>query len=113
SGATARLVQGVVHVEVDEPLTLAGQCVEVYTIWRRASGQAPDGSSRARSLRRFVGRRQELVTLRLLLDQVEAGRGHAVGIVGEPGIGKSRLLDEFRRRMAERAVTYVEGRCLS
>src|SRR5262249_41684871 len=44
---------------------------------------------------------------------VEEGRGQAIGIVGEPGVGKSRLLLEFRHRLASRRVTYLEGRCLS
>ena len=41
-----------------------------------------------------------------------AGRGQVVFVVGEPGIGKSRLLYEFRRRVADRA-TWLEGHCLS
>jgi class 3 adenylate cyclase/DNA-binding winged helix-turn-helix (wHTH) protein/tetratricopeptide (TPR) repeat protein len=113
SAATARMVQRVVHVEASQQLSLAGQPVDVYTILRRAPGQAPGVPSPSRSVRQFVGRRQELATLRLLLEQVVSGRGHVVGIVGEPGIGKSRLLDEFRRRMAGRSVPYLEGRCLS
>ena len=47
------------------------------------------------------------------LRQVENGHGQAVGLVGEPGIGKSRLLAEFRRQVADGRVTWVEGRCLS
>ena len=55
----------------------------------------------------------EAAALRNLLDQVKAGRGGAVGILGEPGIGKSRIVDEVRRRLAPGSVTWVEGRCLS
>jgi predicted ATPase len=47
------------------------------------------------------------------LRQVESGHGQAVGLVGEPGIGKSRLLAEFRRQVTDGRVTWVEGRCLS
>jgi predicted ATPase len=47
------------------------------------------------------------------LRQVENGHGQAVGLVGEPGIGKSRLLAEFRRQVTDGRVTWVEGRCLS
>jgi putative protein kinase ArgK-like GTPase of G3E family len=43
----------------------------------------------------FVGRRRELATLRALLAQVEEGRGQVVGMIGEPGVGKSRLCYEF------------------
>ena len=44
----------------------------------------------------FLGRARELATLEAALAQVESGRGQVVGIVGEPGIGKSRLLAEWR-----------------
>jgi tetratricopeptide (TPR) repeat protein len=42
-----------------------------------------------------------------------AGQGQAVGLVGEPGMGKTRLLAEFCRRVPEDQVTVYEGRCLS
>ena len=47
------------------------------------------------------------------LEQAENGRAQAVGLVGEPGIGKSRLLAEFRRQLGDGRVAWVEGRCLS
>ena len=59
----------------------------------------------------FRGTTAELTTLRALLAQVHTGRGQVVGIVGEPGIGKSRLLAEWRQRLADRALTSLEGRC--
>lgn len=52
-------------------------------------------------------------TVRALLTHVEEGRGQVVGIVGEPGIGKSRLLYEFRQHVAGRSLTYLTGRCLA
>ena len=45
----------------------------------------------------FVGRDQELATLRERVRQAEGGRGQVVGVFGEPGMGKSRLCDEFVR----------------
>jgi DNA-binding NtrC family response regulator/tetratricopeptide (TPR) repeat protein len=60
----------------------------------------------------FVGRDAELGLLRERLDQARAGHGQLVSIVGEPGIGKSRLLREFRRRVREGA-TWMEGHALS
>jgi tetratricopeptide (TPR) repeat protein len=66
-----------------------------------------------RPLSRFVGRERELATLEEVFAQVEAGHGQVVGIVAEAGGGKSRLLYEFRQRVAETRVTYLEGRCLS
>ena len=48
-------------------------------------------------LSRFVGRAHEMATLQALELQVEQGRGQVVGLVGEPGVGKSRLCYEFMR----------------
>jgi len=61
----------------------------------------------------FVGRRQELELLGSRLASARAGRSQIVGVVGEAGIGKSRLLYEFRQALRGEAVTYVEGHCLS
>ena len=41
------------------------------------------------------------------------GQGQVLGIAGEPGIGKSRLLYEFRQSLGEQPVTYTEGHCLA
>jgi predicted ATPase len=51
--------------------------------------------------------------LQELLVQAEAGRGQVVAMVGEPGMGKSRLLYEFRQRLTGRHVRYLQGGCLS
>jgi class 3 adenylate cyclase/tetratricopeptide (TPR) repeat protein len=61
----------------------------------------------------FVNRESELAILNNFLRQVESGCSQAIGVVGEPGIGKSRLLAEFRRQIADGRITWVEGRCLS
>ena len=61
----------------------------------------------------FVNRESELAILNNFLRQVENGHGQVVGLVGEPGIGKSRVLAEFRRQVADERANWVEGRCLS
>src|SRR6202043_1559880 len=61
----------------------------------------------------FVDRHSDMGRLHKFLQQVERGKRQAVGIVGEPGIGKSRLLAEFRRQLAGNRVTWIEGRCVS
>src|SRR5919199_2478724 len=66
-----------------------------------------------RVLSRFIGRDEALAALRGPLAKVEAGHGQVVGMVGEPGIGKSRLLYEFRHSLGAKRLTYLEGRCLS
>jgi DNA-binding winged helix-turn-helix (wHTH) protein/class 3 adenylate cyclase/tetratricopeptide (TPR) repeat protein len=66
-----------------------------------------------RVLHRFVGRQHALTMLQTLWTQVERGRGQVVRVVGHPGIGKSRLLYEFRQRLSTTRVTYLYGRCVS
>jgi transcriptional regulator with AAA-type ATPase domain/tetratricopeptide (TPR) repeat protein len=61
----------------------------------------------------FLGRERELATLRAVLAQVESGRGQVVGIVGEPGMGKSRLLEEWRQHLSAHGVASLVGDCLS
>jgi predicted ATPase len=63
--------------------------------------------------RPFLGRAREVAALHAMLTQVKAGQGQVVGIVGEPGMGKSRLLAEWRLDLAIHEVTYLEGHCWS
>ncbi|MBI3796867.1 MAG: AAA family ATPase [Deltaproteobacteria bacterium] len=51
--------------------------------------------SARRGLTRFVGRQRELEQLKIALEQAKAGHGQIVGVMGEPGLGKSRLFYEF------------------
>jgi class 3 adenylate cyclase/tetratricopeptide (TPR) repeat protein len=68
-----------------------------------------------RGLTPLVGRERELATLRERFREVKAGRGQVVGIAGDAGLGKSRLVLEFRRALAQAgdAVTWLEGHCIS
>jgi hypothetical protein len=65
--------------------------------------------------RRSVAREPELATLMDLFNRARDGRGQVVFVAGEAGIGKSRLLVEFRRRLAaaREPITWLEGRCIS
>jgi class 3 adenylate cyclase/tetratricopeptide (TPR) repeat protein len=60
----------------------------------------------------FTGRDRELAELERLLEVAAGGEGQVVGLVGDPGLGKSRLALEFRRRAGDDTAT-LEGRCLS
>jgi predicted ATPase len=51
--------------------------------------------------------------LRALFERAESGQGQVVGLIGEPGVGKSRLVYEFRESLTRPLVTYLEGHCLS
>jgi tetratricopeptide (TPR) repeat protein len=63
--------------------------------------------------RPLLGRAHELTALHEMLTQVEVGWGQVVGIVGEPGMGKSRHLTEWRQSLTAQEVTYLEGHCWS
>jgi tetratricopeptide (TPR) repeat protein len=108
-------VRGYVELETLGPVALRGvrEPVPVSRILGPGRRRAPLGEAGTVPLTPFVGRDRELAALLDLLARAEDGQGQAAGIVGEPGVGKSRLLLELRRRVAGRDVAYLEGRCLS
>ena len=67
--------------------------------------------SRARGFTRFVGRGHEMKTLSTVLDHALEGRGQVVGVVGEAGVGKSRLCLEFVEISQARGVPVYEAHC--
>ena len=66
-----------------------------------------------RGLTPFVGREQELAAMERAFALAKDGHGQTVFLVGEAGMGKSRLLLEFRRRVQGETVTWLEGPCIS
>jgi tetratricopeptide (TPR) repeat protein len=87
--------------------------LKVYQVIAPSSRRTRFDVSAERGLTPFVGRQREL---ELLLDGFERsreGRGQAISIISEAGIGKSRLLYEFRKAVTNEDVTFLEGRCLS
>jgi tetratricopeptide (TPR) repeat protein len=78
-----------------------------------AGRRARSGISVASDESRFVGRERELGLLRESFDAADGRSGQVVFVVGEAGMGKSRLLAEFRRRLGETPHLWLEGRCAS
>lgn len=115
SESTERLVRGYVRLDEIGPMSLRGkrEPITVYRLLGPGRRRSPLEGVPARALSRFVGRERQLGVLREVFAQAEEGEGQLVGVVGEPGIGKSRLLYEFRQTLTARMVTYLEGRCLS
>ena len=115
SPQVARLLTGWCVLEESEgPAAASGPgSVGTYRVLGVVPRRSPLAGLGARPLSPFVGRGRELATLHALLTQVESGRGQVVGVVGEPGVGKSRLLDEFRQGLTAQWVTYLEARCLA
>jgi len=115
SEATYQLAQSYAQVEPVGPLILKGKAdpISAYRLLEVSQMRAALRPSTAARRTTFVDRQSDLAILNNFLRQVESGHRQAVGIVGEPGIGKSRLLSEFRRQLASDRVTWIEGRCVS
>ena len=98
------------------PVPMAGEATPVptYTVFGRRGRRQPlirRGQMWVRTP--FLGRPRELATLRALWRQAQEVRGQVVGVVGEPGIGKSRLVYECRRCLGGRSVTSLTSSCRS
>jgi len=115
SETTSHLIREHVHLEALGAVYVKGKTapVSMYRIVSHYFQGSLLTLFTGRSLSRFVGRERELAILHELLALTERGEGQAVGIVGEAGVGKSRLIYEFRQRLAGKRVTYLEGHCLS
>jgi class 3 adenylate cyclase/tetratricopeptide (TPR) repeat protein len=115
SESTRRFVQGYIQLEPLPPVDVKGKAEPVtpYKVVGTRPRRATLVDRGERTLGQFAGRERELVVLGELVQQVEAGEGQVVGIVAEAGGGKSRLLFEFRQRLQDRRVTYLEAGCLS
>jgi len=83
--------------------------------WRvvGVSASPDDAAFREENLSPFVGRGRELAVLDELRAEADAGRGQVVGIAGEAGAGKSRLVYEFRKTLQAHRGSYLRGECLS
>jgi class 3 adenylate cyclase/tetratricopeptide (TPR) repeat protein len=87
--------------------------VRVYRVIAPSTRRTRFDVSADRGLTPFVGRERELDLLLDGFDRFKAGRGQAFSIIAEAGLGKSRLLYEFRKAVTSEDVMFLEGRCLS
>jgi class 3 adenylate cyclase/tetratricopeptide (TPR) repeat protein len=115
SEEASRLLQGSARLEPVGPLQVKGkeapvQAYRLLSIGILQSEQAVLGGM-ARSP--FAGRQREMATLEELRERAAEGEGQVVGIAAQAGAGKSRLVYEFRRRLWERPVLFLTGRCIS
>jgi class 3 adenylate cyclase/tetratricopeptide (TPR) repeat protein len=109
---TVRLARGWVDVHPLGPVMVRGleTPVEVYEIVGAPAARSRlQAAAAARGLTRFVGRTTELDTLRAMLRRVRQGEEGAVALVGEAGVGKSRLLREFARAAASAGALVLES----
>jgi predicted ATPase/class 3 adenylate cyclase len=95
--ATLRLVEGLVEVKALGPIPVKGlaEPMEVFELVGATTVRRRLQAGVARGLTRFVGRETELDALCQAIERAGHGQGQLVAVVGEPGVGKSRLLYEF------------------
>jgi class 3 adenylate cyclase/tetratricopeptide (TPR) repeat protein len=94
---TLRNAEGHVEVRSLGPIPVEGlpDPIEIFELTGAGTARTRFQAAALRGLTRFIGRDAEVEHLRRVLDQASAGRGQIVAIVGEAGVGKSRLVYEF------------------
>ena len=111
---TRNLVKDYLQEEEVGELALKGKA-QAQTLYRVVSDR-PEVRTRfeaglVRGMTELVGRRAELANLRAALERARAGEAQFVDIVGEPGVGKSRLVYEFRKALRG-TVEFLSGVCI-
>jgi class 3 adenylate cyclase/tetratricopeptide (TPR) repeat protein len=96
TAATLRLVEGMVQANPLGPVPVKGvdEPIEVFELVRASAIRRRLQAAVARGLTRFVGRQTELAALHQALERAGAGHGQVVALLGEAGVGKSRLVYE-------------------
>ena len=99
TGETLRLAEGFVQVKALGPVAVKGLAdpVEVFELVGAGSTRTRLQAFAARGLTRFVGRQAEFEALRQALERAGTSHGQVVAVIGEPGVGKTRLVYEFTR----------------
>jgi len=112
---TFKLTEGLFRFEGLGQRAIKGKQVpvNVYRAIAPSTRRTRFDVSAERGLTPLAGRERELELLLDGLERSKAGRGQAFSIISEAGVGKSRLLYEFRKAVASEDVTFLEGRCLS
>jgi class 3 adenylate cyclase/tetratricopeptide (TPR) repeat protein len=115
SEGTFKITEGLFRVEALGEKEIKGKekPLKVYQVIAPSSRRTRFDVSAEGGLTPFVGRQRELDLLLDGFDRSREGRGQAISIISEAGIGKSRLLYEFRKAVTNEDVTFLEGRCLS
>jgi class 3 adenylate cyclase/tetratricopeptide (TPR) repeat protein len=111
---TLVLAEGFVQVTSRGPVPVKGlpEPIEVFEL---VDAEPTRGrfQAAARGLSRFVGRRTEFETLDAALQRARSGQGQVLAIIGEPGVGKSRLFYEFIDSPRARGCTVFETSAVS
>jgi class 3 adenylate cyclase/tetratricopeptide (TPR) repeat protein len=111
---TQRLVKDYFDLKPRGPLEVKGkeEPQEAFELVKAGGAATRLEASMARGLTRFVGREKPLAALLEACEKVKNDTGQVVGVVGEAGVGKSRLLLEFRSQLPKEQFGYLEGHCI-
>jgi class 3 adenylate cyclase/tetratricopeptide (TPR) repeat protein len=112
---TLHLVEGLVEVNPLGPVPIKGlgEPVEVFELVSGGTARTRLEAAERRGLTRFVGRSAEMEQIRDALGRASTGRGQVVAVVGEPGVGKSRLFWEFTHSHHVRGWSIVQSTSVS
>jgi class 3 adenylate cyclase/tetratricopeptide (TPR) repeat protein len=86
--------------------------VDAYELKKATEVETRIEAAAAKGLTKFAGRKNTMAALMQAYDKAKSGSGQVVGVVGEAGVGKSRLLIELKKKLAKEEYIYLEGRCL-
>jgi hypothetical protein len=113
SQATSRLVHGFFRCEAMGPQSLRNVAapIELYRVHGEGEVHTRFEVSVQKGLTPLVGRESELGLLRQRWEQAKADAGQVVLLSGEPGIGKSRLVQELKEYVSAQGATRIEFRC--
>jgi class 3 adenylate cyclase/tetratricopeptide (TPR) repeat protein len=108
---TAALVDGYLALEDLGEFEVKGvsRPLRVYELTGVGAAHGRLDVSRARGFSRFVGRAEEMRTIEEAAERAEAGQGQVIGLVGEAGVGKSRLCHEFARHARAKGMPVYEA----
>ncbi len=112
---TFKLTEGLFRFEALGERQVKGKeaPVRVYQVIAPSTRRTRFDVSAERGLTPFVGRGRELELLLEAWERAKEGRGQAVSVVADAGLGKSRLLYEFRKAVSNEDLIFLEGKCLS
>jgi class 3 adenylate cyclase len=115
SDSTARLVRGFFRLREVGPLAVKGKSepVAAFEVVAGRAGASPMAVAAERGLTPLVGRSEELDQLDSCYRRLGGDLTQVVAVVGDAGSGKSRLIYEFKERLAltHEPVRFLEGRC--
>jgi class 3 adenylate cyclase/tetratricopeptide (TPR) repeat protein len=114
SRATYKLVKEYFEFKARDKTEIKGKEIpqDTFELIKLSNIETRLEASAAKGLTKFVGRKNTMAILKEAFKKSSSGKGQVVGVVGEAGIGKSRLILELRNTLSKDGYTILEGRCI-